>query len=229
MICENCGAKIRNRESYCPRCGTELFDFEHKPLQKKFLRGEYRDQDEVEIAPYNLEEDYSKETYQKEPYQNWDDQDPDFAQGNEEKNGLNEEYHQNHDYNQDKSHKTDYTGDGDYKNNYKGNKPYKKNYDPNKNYNKKYNQDQSSDRNYDDKRGHNNKSNQRKGSKRDYNKKGYHKQKKYPTKVYNLDEYEPQQKQSSVWGTVILFLVLALLIGFVMGFIFFSGKIQNLF
>ena len=69
MKCENCGAEVKNRQSYCPKCGMELFNSDYKPLKNKFLKGEYREAEEVPVGPYDLEG----------TYQNWDDYDPDWA------------------------------------------------------------------------------------------------------------------------------------------------------
>ncbi len=230
MICDNCGAKIRNKESFCPRCGMEFFNSEHKPLQKKFLRGEYRDQDEVQVAPYNLDEaDYSKDNYQKEPYQNWDDYDPDYVHESDENIVQDKEPIPEEGYEPDQNNNQDYNNNRDDQENYKGNKPYNTKYNSDKSYKNKYNSDQGHDKNYSDEKGYNNRYNRQKSSKRNYNTKGHHNQKKYPTRGYDLDEYESKPKKSSIWSTVVLFLLLALLIGFVMGFIFFSSKIQNLF
>jgi len=160
MICENCGAKIGKRESYCPKCGMELFNSESKPLQKKFLRGEYMEQEEIPSETYDLEEDISETTYQEDPYQY-------------------EEYG-------DKNYRDKNYGDGDYKTEYEGGS----------NYNQRHKQD-------------------------DYGQKRYHR------RGYDLgdENFEYEETKSSIWGTVLLFLVIALLFGFVMGFMFFSTNI----
>jgi hypothetical protein len=46
MICKNCGAKIRKRESYCPKCGMELTIPYSKSLKEKYIAGKYSDNDE---------------------------------------------------------------------------------------------------------------------------------------------------------------------------------------
>lgn len=46
MICKNCGAEIRNRESYCPNCGMELYVPYSKSLKEKYIAGEYQDRQE---------------------------------------------------------------------------------------------------------------------------------------------------------------------------------------
>lgn len=43
MICKNCGANIKNRESYCPSCGMELMVPYSKSLKEKYISGEYQD------------------------------------------------------------------------------------------------------------------------------------------------------------------------------------------
>ncbi len=43
MICKNCGAEIRKRESYCPKCGMELTIPYSKSLKEKYMAGEYSD------------------------------------------------------------------------------------------------------------------------------------------------------------------------------------------
>ncbi|HOI40963.1 MAG TPA: zinc ribbon domain-containing protein [Methanobacterium sp.] len=142
MKCENCGSKIKKGETYCPKCGMELFNSQYKPLKKKYLRGEYREVDDLGTSPYNLDEDdYSESAYQQDNYQN-----------------------QN--YNQKRK----------------------------KNYQKNYNQETNP-------------------------------QKKYQ-RGYDLDEYyESEETGSSMWGTIMLLLIVALLFGFVMGFMFFSTKL----
>lgn len=42
------------------------------------------------------------------------------------------------------------------------------------------------------------------------------------------EAYEVTESQKSVWSSVILLLLVALLIGLIMGFIFFSGKLLNI-
>ena len=46
MICKNCGAEIKNKESYCPSCGMELFVPYSKSLKEKYIAGEYHDREE---------------------------------------------------------------------------------------------------------------------------------------------------------------------------------------
>lgn len=43
MICKNCGANIKNRETYCPSCGMELMVPYSKSLKEKYIAGEYHD------------------------------------------------------------------------------------------------------------------------------------------------------------------------------------------
>lgn len=49
MICKNCNAKIRNRESYCPSCGMELLIPYSKSLKEKYMAGEYIDRQDDSI------------------------------------------------------------------------------------------------------------------------------------------------------------------------------------
>ena len=46
VVCENCGGNIRKGDSYCPQCGMELLVSEYKPLKKRYIRGEYYDEEE---------------------------------------------------------------------------------------------------------------------------------------------------------------------------------------
>lgn len=57
MNCQNCGGYIKRRDTYCPHCGVKLqvqnykprqknMNSEYKPLQRRFMRGEYRDREE---------------------------------------------------------------------------------------------------------------------------------------------------------------------------------------
>ncbi|UTB31635.1 MAG: zinc-ribbon domain-containing protein [Methanobacterium sp. ERen5] len=41
MICENCGAEIRNRENYCPNCGMEVISPYNKSIKARYMAGEY--------------------------------------------------------------------------------------------------------------------------------------------------------------------------------------------
>jgi len=41
MICENCGAEIRNRENYCPNCGMEIISPYNKSIKARYMAGEY--------------------------------------------------------------------------------------------------------------------------------------------------------------------------------------------
>jgi|APFre7841882630_1041343.scaffolds.fasta_scaffold22668_2 hypothetical protein len=50
--------------------------------------------------------------------------------------------------------------------------------------------------------------------------------KKYQNEEYGA--YEVTESQGSGWSSIILLLIVALLIGLVMGFIFFSGKLLNI-
>jgi len=59
MKCENCGGHTRQGDTYCPNCGMELLRSEYKPLQKRYMRGEYQ---EVEDNFYEERQDYYSET-----------------------------------------------------------------------------------------------------------------------------------------------------------------------
>jgi hypothetical protein len=65
MICKNCGAKIINRESYCPSCGMELLIPYSKSLKEKYMAGEYIDrQDSYSLNDKNrkTQEEYSSDS-----------------------------------------------------------------------------------------------------------------------------------------------------------------------
>jgi len=118
MKCENCGAKIQNKDKYCPYCGRDIP--EYKPLQNRYLRGKYQE-DEEDLLFDNEVYYHSDEAHYHHEYEN-----------------VENEY-QNMEY----------------------------------------------------------------------------------------DDYEVNESQSSSWSLVVLLLIVALLIGFVMGFIFFAGKLMN--
>lgn len=222
MICENCGARIDKGESQCPKCGMELFNPNHKPLQKKYLRGEYLQGDESSPEPYYLEEEnLSRDTYQPEPYQNWDDYDKD----------PHEENHQKKDYEGVNDPETAYDNEFEPNNNPNPNVAdinHNQDISRDTNHSKHYSE-RSYNKKYDRERGYDNKYGKSKGYKGKFNQENYHQKNKSVRRGYDLDAYYGSEgKKSSILTTAILFLVLALIIGFVMGFIFFSGKIQNL-
>lgn len=74
MICKNCGEEIRGGDRYCSSCGSELheknFNPDHKPLQRKFLRGDYWEEEEDfekhNRVYYEDENEYEKENYHEE-------------------------------------------------------------------------------------------------------------------------------------------------------------------
>jgi hypothetical protein len=139
MKCENCGTKIRKWDAYCPKCGMELFSSESKPLKSKYLRGEYREEEEVAIVPYDLEsDDLSKAAYHDSPYQNQDDyQHMDYSQYDEDANyqtGSNRDnIHNNQEIDYNKKNKKKYNNKK-----YNRNKNYQKNYNPEGYQKKKY-------------------------------------------------------------------------------------------
>jgi hypothetical protein len=49
MICENCGAEINNRESYCPSCGMELMIPYSKSIKEKYIAGGYLENQDTHI------------------------------------------------------------------------------------------------------------------------------------------------------------------------------------
>ncbi len=51
MICKNCGANIKNRETYCPSCGMELMVPYSKSLKEKYIAGEYQDNKKNLVVP----------------------------------------------------------------------------------------------------------------------------------------------------------------------------------
>jgi hypothetical protein len=74
MKCKNCGARVYSGDSYCPYCGTEIYyqnssSDGHKPLQDKYLRGEYAEtsqQPEYHEEEYHEEEVYEEEVYEED-------------------------------------------------------------------------------------------------------------------------------------------------------------------
>jgi hypothetical protein len=63
MICKNCGANIKNRETYCPSCGMELMVPYSKSLKEKYIAGEYQDNPKNSIGhnkrnPIGQEEEF---------------------------------------------------------------------------------------------------------------------------------------------------------------------------
>jgi zinc-ribbon domain len=73
MKCDNCGAEIQKKVRYCPDCGMDIP--EYKPLQNKYLRGEYQEEEEELLddnGPYNHsdEENYHQEYHNGENLQN---------------------------------------------------------------------------------------------------------------------------------------------------------------
>lgn len=77
MKCKNCGAYIKRRDTYCPHCGMKVENpeyqpqqknknSEYKPLQQRYIRGEYQDRQD-EFYDHNIETQYINEepTYQK--------------------------------------------------------------------------------------------------------------------------------------------------------------------
>ena len=89
MKCRNCGGEIRPKDVYCHQCGMELSGRktkpqrrkkrsfsdpgDYKPLQNKFMRGEYQEHQET---PYHQEDDYyyqPEEAYDYGEYQEYEE------------------------------------------------------------------------------------------------------------------------------------------------------------
>ena len=103
MKCRNCGGEIGPEDIYCNQCGMELSGREYKPkgknrrsfqenngykpLQNKFMRGEYQEQQEDQYHP---DDDYfykSEEAYDYEEYPGYDDHYQDYEK-EEGKNSI---------------------------------------------------------------------------------------------------------------------------------------------
>jgi hypothetical protein len=88
MKCRNCGGEIRPDDIFCNQCGMELSgrkykprgrkrrsfqdNGDYKPLQKKFMQGEYQEQQE---DPYFSDDDYNykpEEAYDYGEYPGYD-------------------------------------------------------------------------------------------------------------------------------------------------------------
>ncbi len=67
MNCEKCGGYIRREDTYCPHCGAELIKSEFKPLQKKFMRGEYQNKEEKFYDDYIEQQFIEEEPSYREP------------------------------------------------------------------------------------------------------------------------------------------------------------------
>ncbi|WJI09108.1 hypothetical protein FGU46_02885 [Methanobacterium sp. CWC-01] len=86
MKCRNCGGEIRPEDIYCNQCGMELSGREYKPrgkkrrlfqengdykpLQNKFMKGEYQEQ---QADPYYSDEDYYHEPEEAYDYVEYPD------------------------------------------------------------------------------------------------------------------------------------------------------------
>ncbi|CDG64548.1 MAG: hypothetical protein PWQ15_1587 [Methanobacterium sp.] len=249
MICENCGAKIGKKEKYCPKCGQEIFNSNDKPLQQKYLRDGYFAEDGDFQEPYQDWDNYDRDPY--EAYYESDekdeivvDKDFDNFKDNQEYKQLNHQRddskkysltdhaddHLDHNQNYHSSHtkKTQGRSKG-YKQGYKSNKKYKSSeYD----HNKGHTGDYISKKPYKGKYSGNRSSGNRYKKKREYGSnynKNYYKPGNKVKRGYDLDEYYgSQEKKSSMTGTIVLFLVMALLMGLVIGFIFFATNLNNI-
>ncbi|HEY0196788.1 MAG TPA: hypothetical protein VGC02_04350 [Methanobacterium sp.] len=76
MNCQNCGGYIKRRDTYCPHCGVKLArsnykprqvgkNSEFKPLQQRYMRGEYQDREEDFYNQY-VENQYKEDGYIEE-------------------------------------------------------------------------------------------------------------------------------------------------------------------
>lgn len=65
MICENCGAEIRNREIYCPNCGMEIISPYNKSIKARYMAGEYTE-NQGNYNPRNKRSRRDREEYVEE-------------------------------------------------------------------------------------------------------------------------------------------------------------------
>lgn len=75
MNCQKCGGYIRKRDTFCPHCGMELTqanykpqqknNSEYKPLQGRFVRGEYQDREE-DLDDHYIENQKADDNYYPE-------------------------------------------------------------------------------------------------------------------------------------------------------------------
>jgi hypothetical protein len=63
MICKNCGANIKNRETYCPSCGMELMVPYSKSLKEKYIAGEYHDNPQKAVVHNKNKQKPQKEEF----------------------------------------------------------------------------------------------------------------------------------------------------------------------
>ncbi len=77
MNCQNCGGYIKRRDAYCPHCGVKVrrSDYkprqqkrnsEYKPLQRRYIRGEYQDKDEGEHYDQYIQNQYIEDEHVEE-------------------------------------------------------------------------------------------------------------------------------------------------------------------
>ncbi len=77
MDCKKCGGYIRKRDTFCPHCGMELTspnykpqqknkNSEYKPLQGRFIRGEYQDREDDFYDQYIDNQYVDNDYYQEE-------------------------------------------------------------------------------------------------------------------------------------------------------------------
>ncbi len=64
MICKNCGANIKNKETYCPSCGMELMVPYSKSLKQKYIEGKYTDNPKNSVV-HNKKNPVSQEEFRQ--------------------------------------------------------------------------------------------------------------------------------------------------------------------
>ena len=201
MRCENCGSEVKKGERYCPSCGMELLVSDYKPQYKQNYKSNYKPLSKSDYKP-DYKEDYSSNYKPKSK--------PDY------KKDYKEDYSSNYKPKSKPDYKKDYNED--YSPNYKPKS--KSSYKPLKD---RYVKGDYPERgNYDDYEGvpdrfdnRGKRSKHRRYENRDYD--GYE------------QDYEVQSKKKSGWtGPIILFLIMALLFGLLIGFIMFSSSMHSI-
>lgn len=77
MNCQNCGGYIKRRDTYCPHCGVKVKksnykpqqpkrNSEYKPLQRRYIRGDYPDKEEDEYYGNYIENQHIEDEYVEE-------------------------------------------------------------------------------------------------------------------------------------------------------------------
>ena len=65
MICKNCGANIKNRETYCPSCGMELMVPYSKSLKEKYIAGEYHENPQKSVIHNKNKQNPQRQEFQR--------------------------------------------------------------------------------------------------------------------------------------------------------------------